>query len=156
MFFIVLVAVQMGCGLKPSAHRDVPATMGMLLTGGLIGGISALFGIGGGSLMVPFLSYCHVRMQYAVATAAAVGFPLALAGVLGSIFAGFANPLLPQNSIGYVYWPAFLSIVAGSVLSAPVGAKLAHRLPADKLKKLFAVLLMIIGVEFVSHSWGLL
>jgi uncharacterized membrane protein YfcA len=119
-----------------------------------IGGISALFGIGGGSLTVPFLSYCNLRIQSAVATSAAVGLPIAVAGALGSIFAGLDNPYLPEKSIGYVYWPAFLGIIVASALMAPIGAKLAHKLPADKLKKLFAVFLVLIGIEFIIQSWS--
>jgi hypothetical protein len=113
-----------------------------------------LFGIGGGSLTVPFLSYCNVRIQSAVATSAAVGLPIAVAGALGSIFAGLDNSYLPEKSIGYVYGPAFLGIIAASALMAPIGAKLAHKLPADKLKKLFAVFLVLIGIEFIIQSWS--
>jgi hypothetical protein len=154
--FILLIAAQMGFGFKASAQREVPQALGLSVVGIVIGGISALFGIGGGSLTVPFLSYCNIRIQQAVATAAAVGLPIAVAGVAGSIFAGFNNAYLPQQSIGYVYWPAFLGIIVTSALMAPIGARLAHRLPADKLKKLFALFLMLIGIEFIIQSWGLL
>jgi uncharacterized membrane protein YfcA len=154
--FILLIAAQMGFGFKASAQREVPPASGLSFVGIFIGGISALFGIGGGSLTVPFLSYCNVRIQHSVATAAAVGLPIAVAGAAGSIFAGFNNVYLPEESIGYVYWPAFLGIVATSALMAPVGAKLAHKLPAEQLKKLFALFLVFIGIEFLVQSWGLL
>jgi uncharacterized membrane protein YfcA len=154
--FILLIAAQMGFGFKASAQREVPQALGLSVVGIIIGGLSALFGIGGGSLTVPFLSYCHVRIQRAVATAAAVGLPIAVAGAAGSIFAGFDNTYLPQKSIGYVYWPAFLGIIATSALMAPVGAKLAHKLPASQLKKMFALFLVFIGIEFIIQSWGLL
>ena len=154
--FILIIAAQMGFSVKASAQREVPQALGLSFVGVFIGGISALFGIGGGALTVPFLSYCNVRIQHAVATAAAVGLPIALAGVAGGIFAGFDNAYLPQKSIGYVYWPAFLGIIATSALMAPIGAKLAHKLPAAKLKKLFALFLVFIGIEFIIQSWGLL
>ena len=154
--FILIIAAQMGFSVKASAQREVPQALGLSFVGVFIGGISALFGIGGGALTVPFLSYCNVRIQHAVATAAAVGLPIALAGVAGGIFAGFYNAYLPQKSIGYVYWPAFLGIIATSALMAPIGAKLAHKLPAAKLKKLFALFLVFIGIEFIIQSWGLL
>jgi len=147
--FAVLIAVQMGFGLKPKPGRTIPGRPGLIGTGGFIGWASAIFGIGGGSLTVPFLSWCNVKMQTAVATSAAVGLPIAIVGALANIEEGWGNPLLPEYATGYVYWPAFIGIVSTSVIFAKVGAKLAHSLPSDTLKRIFAILLLLIGIRFL-------
>lgn len=147
--FELLVAVQMAMGLRPSAHRGLPATAGMLGAGGVIGGISAIVGIGGGTLTVPFLSWCNVPMRNAVASSSACGLPIAVSGALGFVITGWGAAGLPPWSSGYVYWPAFLGIVLASMLFAPLGAALAHRLPAAGLKRVFALLLAVLGLRFV-------
>jgi uncharacterized membrane protein YfcA len=147
--FELFVAVQMAAGLKPAPHRALPRTVGMLGSGGVIGAVSAIVGIGGGTLTVPFLSWCNVAMRNAVATSAACGLPIAMAGALGFVLTGLDAEDLPAWSTGYVYWPAFLGIVIASVAFAPLGAALAHRLPAAGLKRAFAVLLAIIGIRFL-------
>ena len=152
--FILFVAAQMGFGIKASAQRNVPGLVGLSISGAAIGGISALFGIGGGSITVPFLSFCNVKMQQAVASSAAVGLPIAVAGALSSMWAGFGHADLPEYSTGYVYWPAFFGIVVASAALAPIGAKLAHRLPAEKLQKFFALFLFLIGAQFIIRSWS--
>lgn len=143
--FVILVGVQMALGAKTEAHRNLPGLPGMSVAGGLIGMISAIVGIGGGSMTVPFLNWCSVNMREAVATSAACGLPIALAGTLGFIVAGWSESALPAGSTGYIYWPAFLGIVASSYLFAPLGAKLAHSLPLPALKRVFAVLLFVVG-----------
>lgn len=151
-FFAVLISVQVGLDLLPKSHRDLPGPLGMLASGGVIGAISSLFGIGGGSLTVPFLTYCHVQMQRAVGTSSAVGLPIAVAGVLGFIWSGWNEVDLPAQSFGYVYWPAFIGIVLASVVFAQIGARLAHRLPAAQLKKIFAVFLLVVGIRILITS----
>lgn len=123
-----------------------PILMG---TGTIIGTISSLLGIGGGTMTVPFLVWNRVRVQEAVGTAAACGLPIALAGVIGFMLVGLSEPGLPDLATGYVYWPALLGITITSILFAPVGAALAHRLPAQKLKKAFALLLVILGIKML-------
>lgn len=150
--FALLIAAQMGLGLKPSPARQLPATAGQLGAGAGIGWASAIFGIGGGSLTVPFLTWCNMPMQRAVATAAACGLPIALMGALSNVVIGYGNPLLPQQSLGYVYWPALLGIVVTSVPFARVGAKLAHQWSAAKLKKAFAILLLAVGLKFLLSN----
>lgn len=147
--FAIVIAFQMGLGLKPKASRTIPKRPGLIGAGGVIGWASAIFGIGGGSLTVPFLSWCNVQMQTAVATSAAVGLPIAVVGALVNIEEGWGHPLLPEYATGYVYWPAFIGIVSTSVIFAKVGARLAHSLPSDTLKRVFAVLLLIIGSRFL-------
>ena len=121
----------------------------MLLAGGGIGGISALLGIGGGTLTVPFLAWCNVAMRQAVGTASACGLPIALAGAAGFMLFGLAGDAAEPGTTGYVYWPAVAGIAAASVLTAPVGAWLAHRLPARTLKRLFSVILLLLGIRML-------
>jgi uncharacterized membrane protein YfcA len=117
----------------------------MGLAGAGIGIISALVGIGGGTMTVPLLNASGVEMRKAVATSSACGLPIALAGTLSFVITGWGMDGLPAGSTGYVYWPAMLIIVFTSTLFAPVGAALAHRLPGDRLKRVFAVFLLLIG-----------
>jgi hypothetical protein len=144
--FELLVAAQIGFGIKTAPHRQLPGRVGMSTTGGVIGVVSAIVGIGGGTLTVPFLVWCNVGIRQAVATSAACGLPIAIAGTIGFIAAGWNASALPAGSSGYVYWPAFAGIAATSVLFAPLGARLAHTLPADKLKRFFALFLAALGV----------
>jgi uncharacterized membrane protein YfcA len=105
-----------------------------------------------GSLTVPFLTWCNVRVQHAIGTSAAVGFPIAVGGSLGYIFNGWGHPGLPQWSLGYVFLPAFIWLVPSSMLTAPLGARLAHRLPVATLKRLFAGVLIVLAAKML---WGL-
>jgi uncharacterized membrane protein YfcA len=148
----LMMAAQMGLGLKPKPSRSLPGTKGMVTAGGSIGWASALFGIGGGSLTVPFLTWCNHPMQRSVATAAACGFPIALIGAFSNIVIGWDNANLPETSVGYIYLPALLGIVLTSVPMARVGAKLAHKLSAEKLKKLFAILLVLVAIKFLTAN----
>jgi uncharacterized membrane protein YfcA len=147
--FVILVALQMGLGAKPAPHRQLPRRLGMGVAGGVIGFLSAIVGIGGGSLTVPFLHYCNLSMRAAVATSAACGFPIALAGAAGFLVNGWDVAGRPSGSLGYVYLPALAGIALASVFFAPVGARLAHTVPADKLKRFFALLLAIIGLRML-------
>lgn len=148
-FFEIAVALQLAFAARPPAGRGLPGRLGMTLGGGVIGSLSALFGIGGGTLTVPFLLWCNVAIHRAVATAAACGLPIALAGSLTFVIAGWRLPDLPPGSLGYVYWPAALVIVLASYMAAPLGARLAHALPVVTLKRLFAVLLALIGLRMI-------
>lgn len=130
----------------PDPH--IPPARNMAV-GGLIGVASAIFGIGGGSLTVPYLHACGMRMQKAVATSSACGVPIALAGTLGYVLAGSARSDLPAATAGYVHLPGLAALVVASVPMAVLGAKLAHRLPAAALRRIFAVLLLAVGIDFL-------
>lgn len=147
--FAVLVAVQMWFGLRPAAARSLPAPKGIILAGIIIGIMSAIFGIGGGSLTVPFLVWCNQEMKRAVGTSAAGGLPIAVAGTLGFIVTGWGDETLPAYSIGYVYLPALFGIVLTSILFARVGANLASRLPEKRLKQAFALMSLAIGLNLL-------
>lgn len=150
--FVGLVAVQMILNLKPKPSRELPGSGGVFAVGCGIGAVSALVAIGGGSLTVPFLTWCNVRVQHAIGTSAAIGFPIAVGGSLGYIFNGWGHADLPQGSLGYVYLPAFAWLVPSSMLIAPLGARLAHRLPVATLKRFFAGILILLAAKML---WGL-
>ena len=139
--FVAFSATQMLVNKKPAAARELPGTPGMFATGGLIGILAGLVGAGGGFISVPFMTWCNVRIHNAVATSAALGFPIALAGTLANVFYGWGEPGLPDYSLGFIYVPALLIIVAASVVMAPLGARTAHRMPVRQLQKVFAVIL---------------
>lgn len=122
----------------------------MSIAGLSIGGISALVAIGGGSLTVSFLNWCNVRIQQAIGTSAAVGLPIALSGSVGYMINGWGSSGTPDYSIGYVYLPAVVLISVISYFTAPLGAKLAHRLPVATLKKVFACLLILLSLKMLQ------
>ena len=149
-FFELLVAAQLALGFKPSAQRLVPGRLGMVVTGLIIGAMSAVLGIGGGTLTVPFLLWCNIDMRHAVATSAACGLPIALVGSIGFAAIGWGDAALPPGSSGYVYWPAVIGVVAASTLFAPVGAWLAHTLPVTTLRRLFAIVVALVGIRMLA------
>ena len=147
--FELFVAVQMALSLKPAPHRGLPGKLGMSAAGAVIGSLSALVGVGGGTLTVPFLLWCNVTIQRAIATSAACGLPIAVAGAAGFVISGWDNAQLPAWSSGYLYWPALLGVATTSVLLAPLGARLAHNLPTAVLKQLFALLLLGLALRML-------
>ncbi|MFW5734979.1 MAG: sulfite exporter TauE/SafE family protein [Oceanidesulfovibrio sp.] len=147
--FLYYVCFQMITGKKPNPSRQIPGKAGMFAVGNGIGVISALVGIGGGTLSVPFLLWCNMVMQTAIGTASAIGLPIALSGSLGFLVNGLGVAGRPDWTIGYIYLPALIGIVSMSMVTAPLGAKLAHTLPVPTLKKVFAVLLFIVGTRML-------
>ncbi|WXL25424.1 sulfite exporter TauE/SafE family protein [Ectopseudomonas mendocina] len=147
--FAIIIAIQMALELKPKATRDVPGKPGLIAAGGVIGWASAIFGIGGGSLTVPFLSWRSVPMQKAVATSAACGLPIAIASALSFVWLGWGRAELPEWSLGFVYLPALVGIAIPSMFFARFGARLAHKLSPRLLKRLFALLLFSVGLSFL-------
>ncbi|GAA3945367.1 sulfite exporter TauE/SafE family protein [Allohahella marinimesophila] len=151
--FALAVAAKMLTGFQPAPTRVVPRWPGLAGGGAFIGWGSAIFGIGGGTLTVPWLVWHNVRMQDAVATSAACGLPIAIAGALTNVVAGWNEPDLPNFALGFVYLPAFFGIVLTSMVTAKAGARLAHRLPAKLLSRLFACLLIVVGLRLLTQSF---
>ena len=147
--FVCVVAAQMILNLKPKAARDLPGTLGVFGVGTGIGGLSALVAVGGGAMTVPFLTWCNVSPQKAIGTSAAVGFPIALGGALGYVYNGWGEGVLPPGSLGYVFLPSLAWMVPFSMLAAPFGARMTHRLPVATLKRIFAGLLVILAVRML-------
>lgn len=149
VIFLYYVATQMLMDKKPAPSRDFPKDAGMFGVGSLIGIVSSLVGIGGGTLSVPFMIWCNLSVHHAIGTSAAIGFPIAIAGTIGYIINGLKIANLPDHSIGYIYLPALVCIVCASVLTAPLGVRLAHSLPVSKLKRVFAILLLVVGTRML-------
>ncbi|HQN18843.1 MAG TPA: sulfite exporter TauE/SafE family protein [Syntrophobacteraceae bacterium] len=156
VFFVVFlyyVAVQILIGSKPKPSRELPGQLGLFGVGNVIGVVSSLVGIGGGTLSVPFMMWCNLTVHRAIGTSAAIGFPIAIAGTVGYIVNGLQTTGLPEHSLGYTYLPALAGIVCASVVTAPLGVRLAHSLPVAGLKRLFAVLLIIVGARMLFGSY---
>ncbi len=150
--FVALSATQMLLDKKPAAARELPKPPGMFMAGGVIGITSGLVGAGGGFISVPFMTWCNVKIHNAVATSAALGFPIALAGTLSNIYNGMQVPNLPAGSLGFVYFPALLVVSLASVTTAPLGVRTAHSLPVKSLKKIFALVLYLLAAYMLYKA----
>jgi uncharacterized membrane protein YfcA len=156
LFFALFVgfsATQMFLDKKPAPNRDVPGTPGLLGAGGVIGFLSGMVGAGGGFVSVPFMAWCNVAIHNAVATSAALGFPIALANVIGYVVAGQDVPNLPEHSIGYLWLPGLVVIASCSVFMAPLGASAAHKLPVKQLKRTFACVLYVLAAYMLYKGF---
>lgn len=147
--FMLFVAAQMIFGNTTKPHRQLPQTMGMLVTGTAIGTLSSMMGVGGGSMSVPFLTWCNMATRDAIATSSAIGLPIAVAGMVGFIIAGWGVDHRPVWSLGFVNIPAFLSIVVASTLFAPVGARITHRISPRRLRLFFGYFLLILSIKIL-------
>src|SRR5687768_12082715 len=126
--FVGFSATQMFLNRKPKPSRTLPGPLGMFAAGNVIGLVSSLVGAGGAFISVPFMTWCNVRIHDAVGTSAALGFPIALAGTLGYIWAGRDLPQMPPGSVGFLYLPGLIVISLASISTAPLGARTAHRM----------------------------
>lgn len=147
--FEILVAIQLFFAARPVAHRALPGRAGMGLAGGVIGTVSALLGIGGGTLTTPFLLWNGIDIRRAVGTSAACGLPIALAGAAGFAWSGWMPMAGQVWTTGFIYWPAVAGIALASVPLAPLGARLAHHLPRTWLQRVFALFLLLVGVNML-------
>jgi uncharacterized membrane protein YfcA len=150
--FIYYTALQMFINKKPKPQRQLPGPLGVAAVGGGVGLLSSMVAAGGGFATIPFMTWCNIKMHEAVGTSAALGFPIALAGAAGYVVAGWNASPLPPNTLGFVYVPLLLCFVVTSMLTAPLGAKLAHKLNVATLKKLFALLLASLATKMM---WSL-
>jgi uncharacterized membrane protein YfcA len=149
--FELMVALYMLSNYKTSAHHSTLG-WGKLSSGGfLIGNVSALTGIGGGTMTVPFLSWHNISIRKAVATSAACGLPIAVIATATYIYSSWSITNLPSHSLGYVHLTAFIYIVAISILTAPVGAMLAHKVPEKLLKKTFALFILLVSLKMIFN-----
>ncbi len=147
--FLFYTGTQMLLNFKPKASRTLPGRGGLFVAGLVVGVLSALVGAGGGFFSVPFLTWCNVAIHNAVGTSAALGFPIALFTTIGNVFNGWNMPNVPQPSLGYVYLPALVGISITSMMTAPFGARLAHKLPVATLKRIFAVILYLLALRML-------
>jgi uncharacterized membrane protein YfcA len=150
VLFVYFAATQMLIGFKPDATRNYPTRTEVTIAGMIIGGISSIVSIGGGVLSVPYLLWHKQKLRHAIATSAALGFPIAVGGTTGYITTGYLRGEgLPAFSLGYVYLPALLWMVIGTIVTAPIGAKTTHSMPVEILSKIFAVFLYILATKML-------
>jgi uncharacterized membrane protein YfcA len=149
--FVGFSATQFFIDRKPKPSRTLPGRAGTFGMGTVIGVLSALVGAGGAFISVPFMTWCNVRIHDAVGTSAALGFPIALAGTLGYVWAGRDLPPLLPGAFGYLYLPGLLVIAAASMAMAPLGARTAHRMDIRPLKKVFAMALYGVAAYFLTR-----
>jgi uncharacterized membrane protein YfcA len=150
---VFYAATQILFDLRPKEARELPGRAGLFTAGALIGGVSSLLAAGGAFLCIPFLAWCSVPLRRAIGTAAAVGLPIAIAGTLGYVVQGLRAEGLPPLSIGYVYLPALALVVVTSMLAAPLGARVAHRVPVKRLRIVFALLLYALAARMLVGLW---
>lgn len=150
--FLLFVSIQMFLGKNPKAARTLPKAFGLSFFGSIIGIISSLVGIGGGTLSVPFMIFHNIELRKAIGTSSAIGIPIAVAGAVGYMVNGLSNSFLPEYSLGYIYLPALIGLVMFSTLTSPFGAKLTHTLPVSRIKKCFALLLLVISIKMLMGT----
>ncbi len=151
--FMFYAAAQMFFEVKPRPSRQLPGPAGLFGVGAGIGALSSVLAAGGAFLSIPFLARCNVPLKRAVGTAAANGFPIAAAGTAGYVLNGLRVDNLPEGSLGFVYLPALALIVLASMPMAPLGARLAHRLPVRRLRIVFALMLFAIALRMLANLW---
>jgi uncharacterized protein len=142
-------ATQLLFGRKPGAGRGLPGAPVLALIGVLFGIVTGLVSAGGAFMTVPFMLFCGVAMTTAIGTSAALGVPVAVVGTFGYVFSGWHVADLPSLALGFVDGPALLGIVAGSVLTAPLGARAAHRMPVLTLRRIYAGLLFVLASKML-------
>jgi uncharacterized membrane protein YfcA len=148
--FMAYVSVQMFLNKKPKPDRELAGNTGLFITGSGIGAISALVSIGGGSLTVPYLTWQNIEIKKAIGTSAAIGLPISISGTFGYLINGLSFPSPDKYMFGFVYLPAVLLISIASFVTAPYGVNLVHKLPVSIIKKIFALLLIILSLKMIS------
>jgi uncharacterized membrane protein YfcA len=159
VFAALFVATVYAAGLnmlferKPNPTRSLPGPAGLFAAGAVISGASAFAAVGGAFMSVPFMMWCNVPMIHAIGTAAAIGFPIAVAGTIGYVAGGWATPGLPPWTLGYVYLPALAGVTIASMAVAPLGVVVAHRTPTRVLRKIFAGLFLVLATRMLIGLW---
>lgn len=143
--FVSFSALQMLLDRKPKPTRELPRAPAMFGVGSVIGFISSLVGAGGGFISIPYLVWGNVKIHHAVATSAALGFPIAAAGTVGYVLAGRGQAGLPEGTIGFIYLPALVTIALASMITAPLGARTVHALNTKPLQRIFSLLLFTLA-----------
>ncbi len=152
--FIGVSALQMLRDRKPTPTRQMPGAFGQTALGGAIGLLSGLVGAGGAFIATPFMAWCNVPMHSAVATSAALGFPVAVASTTGYLVSGWSVPPALPGAFGYLYLPALLIVSLASVLMAPLGARAAHAMDVKQLKQRFALVLFALAGYMIYKAFS--
>lgn len=155
--FLLFVAFVMLTSWRPSATRTRPGIAVSAVLGSAGGLISGIAGIAGGNVIVPTLVYFNTPMHRATASSSTLGVPIALAGALGYITSGWNSGVAaatdnPGWMLGYVFLPAFMAITCAAVLTAPLGVKAAHKIEAQKLRRAFGLLLILVASRMLYSA----
>ncbi len=147
--YLLYAAINLALAHKPKPGRSASSKIVDGFAGLVAGCLSAILGIGGGTLIVPFLVHFQMPMRNAVAVASACGLPIAITSTVSYALLGRSVLYLPEWSVGYVYLPAFFGIVVTSIFTAPIGAKLANKISAQRLKRYFSLLLFVMAAKLL-------
>jgi len=147
--FLLINGLRMVMSLKPKPHRQLPGTLPLGIAGSVMGALSTLVGIGGGTITVPYMTWHNVPIKNAIALGSACGLPIALFGAFSFAVIGAQAANLPDSNIGYINIPAFLGISCTSLFAATLGVHLSHTVPTEALKKVFSVILIIVGTKML-------
>jgi uncharacterized membrane protein YfcA len=156
VFFAIVIyvaAIQVLIEFKPAVSRGLPGPIGMFAAGFGISVVAALTAVGGAFMSIPFMLWCGVPLLPAIGIAAMIGFPIAFAGSIGYVLAGLGQSGLPAWSLGYIYVPGLLGVTVASVLTAPLGAAAAHRMPTRRLRQVFCVVMMVLATRVLWKVW---
>lgn len=149
VLFMTLAAGQMVLNWQPKPSQKPTTFRGLIVAGVGIGSVSALAAVGGGFLTVAYLGYKNVDIQRAIGTSAAIGFPIAITGAVSCMISGWSKTLGDPYTLGFIYVPAFLAISIASSIAAPYGARCSHSLPEAYLKKIFAVISLVLSIKML-------
>jgi uncharacterized membrane protein YfcA len=147
--FLLINGINSALNIRPKPHRQLPTKTSLGVAGSIIGCVSTLVGIGGGTLTVPYMVWHNLDMKKAIAIGSACAIPIAVFGSLSFIIIGLQAEDLPAGNIGYINIPAFLGISITSLFSTTLGVQLAHAFSTQVLKRLFAVILIIVGLNML-------
>lgn len=151
--FVGYSAMRMLSGKPPKASRTMPGNLATAGVGAAIGFASGLLGAGGGFISVPFMIRCNVAVRNAVATSAALGFFIAVANSAGYIYSGLQQVEGHDGMLGFIFWPALLVLSSMSMFSAPYGARMAHRIPMNQLRRVFSCMLFLMATYMIYKAW---
>ena len=155
LFAMVMIVVSLHFIFGPNnleVFVSVPTGFSVPVIGSLIGALSSLMGIGGGSITVPLMNMCRIPMNRAVATASGFGFAISLPATIGFIISGWGIDGRPYFSLGYVNVVGLVCILSSAFFVVPYGAKIAQTLPQKRLKLLFGYCLLAVALNMAKNS----
>jgi len=153
---LMVLAIQIYLGSKRVREQDIEPTLWQLLFGGsLTGFLASLAGLGGGAILVPYLSYIGANIRKSIGTAAVCGMVVALFGSIGYMLAGW-HWTDSNEFVGFVHWPSALMIMLFSYFSAPFGVKVGHKLDQMQLKRVFAVFMMLVSTKLLVEQMAVM
>lgn len=147
--FAYMVALKTMAGFNPNSSWSLPKPVEIFGIGSLFGGISGLLGIGGGAFNVPFLLACKVPVKKAIGTSATLSWSVAISATAGYIWSGMQIENLPEGTFGFCYLPAAITLVITTSIFAPLGVRLAHKLPQKLMRIIFGIMLLVVASKML-------